>query len=431
METMPETPANNHDAKLVELDDLLAKMHDLVAQIEEQKNLATQKLNKLNPIKEDIVSQQNQLKSDIEAVRGQKTALQTVVEEVNALKSTAEQNRNSVQGAVDTIEQTRQNFEGLRNTAQTQHDDLNAKHGEVAAKINEIKKAYEDVERQRKVLLDDHTDDQGNTIKSVFNQVNEAYNSIKNQLEETKRESDLIRQEIAKHQKSSLDNINVFITDQGKIVSEFVDKNRVEIDSLKNELENKILSLLPTAGAAGLASTYFDAKSRYAPTPLKLNNESNYKWMRHIFHFIKGYAGLLIPYIIFLAPLAGIVYIFWSLLDKIKPEDIHFEILIFRSLISLPLITISLFGWSSIRLNRRLYEEYNHKERVMQLYHSFKSEVAQHGNEEHTKMLLEIMLKAVGDKPSLAMHRYDGGFGGIAPRNLIENLINKKSGNEG
>jgi hypothetical protein len=434
MEPMAETPADNHDAKLFESDALLVLMRDLVAQIEGEKNLAAQKLNELKSIKEGIDSQQTQLKSDIEAVRVQKAALQTVVDEVSALKNTAEQNRNSVQDAVNTIDQARQNFEGLRSTAQTKCDELNAKYaeyGDLATKINEIKNAHEQIERQRKVLLDDQTDDQGNTIKSIFNQVNEAYISIKDQYEAAKRDSESIRQEIAKHQKLSLDNINVFITDQEKKVSEFVDRNRAEVDSLKNELENKILSLLPTAGAAGLASTYYDAKSKYAPTPLKLNNESNYKWMRYTAHFIKGYAGLIIPYITFLAPLAGIVYIFWSLLEKIKPEDIHFEVLIFRSLISLPLITISLFGWSSIRLNRRLYEEYNHKERVMQLYHSFKNEVVQHGNEEHTKMLLEIMLKAVGDKPSLAMHRYDGGLGGIAPRNLIENFFNKKSGNQG
>lgn len=430
METMPETPANNHDAKLVELDGLLAKMHDLVAQIEEQKNLATQKLNKLNPIKEDIVSQQNQLKSDIEAVRGQKTALQTVVEEVNALKSTAEQNRNSVQGAVDTIEQTRQNFEGLRNTAQTQHDELNTKQGEVAAKINEIKNAYDLVERQRKVLLDDQTDEQGNTTKSVFNQVNEANTNIKTLLDETKRQSEDARQKIADHQKASQEATNRLTEDHGRLLKEFHETTTQEINSLRDSLEREIRGLLPEAGAAGLASTYFEAKSRYAPTSFDGNGQN---WIRKFLCYLKCYAPTVIFYGMFLAPLGVIVWIFYDLLAKMPNSmtEVHWEILLFRALISLPLVTISIFGWSSIRLYRRLYEEYNHKQRVMQLYHSFKSEVAQHGNEEHTKMLLEIMLKAVGDKPSLAMHRYDGGLGGIAPRNLIESLINKKSGNEG
>jgi hypothetical protein len=430
METLAETPANNHDAKLVGLDALLAKMLDLVAQIEEQKNLATQKLNELNPIKEEIVSQQSQLKSDIDAVRGQKTALQTVVDEVNALKSNAEQNRNSVQGAVDTIEQTRQNFEGLRNTAQTQHDDLNTKHGEVAAKINEIKKAYEDVERQRKVLLDDQTDEQGNTTKSVFNQVNEAHTTIKTLLDEAKRQSEETKQKIADHQKASLEATSRLTQDHGRLLQEFHDAKTQEINSLRDTLEKEIRGLLPEAGAAGLASTYFEAKSRYAPTSFDGNGQN---WLRKFFCYLKCYAPTVIFYGMFLAPLGVIVWIFYDLLEKMPNSitEVHWEILLFRALISLPLVTVSIFGWSSIRLYRRLYEEYNHKQRVMQLYHSFKSEVAQHGNEEHTKMLLEIMLKAVGDKPSLAMHRYDGGLGGIAPRNLIENLINKKSGNEG
>ncbi|MFN5609452.1 MAG: hypothetical protein ACK48E_06865 [Holosporales bacterium] len=409
MEMIAEIPADNHDAKSVELDVLLTNIRDLVRQVEEQKKLATQKFNELNPIKEGIVSEYSQLKNDVEAVRGQKTALQTVVEEVNALKHTAEQNRNSVQGTVDTIEQARQNFEGLRNTAQTQHDDLNTKHGEVAAKINEIKKAYEDIERQRKVLLDDQTDEQGNATKSVFNQVNEAHTNIKTLLDETKRQSEEARQKIADYQKSSEENITRFNEEQKKVYSDFISSSKNEIITLKASLEKEIRGLLPEAGAAGLSSTYFEAKARYAPTSFDGHGKS--WWWKAVLH-VQCYAPSIMFYAMFLVPLVIIVGIFYDLLEKLPASmtEVHWEILLFRALISLPLVTVSIFGWSSIRLYRRLYEEYNHKQRVMQLYHSFKSEVDQHGNEEHTKMLLEIMLKAVGDKPSLAMNRYDGGL---------------------
>ncbi len=94
-------------------------------------------------------------------------------------------------------------------------------------------------------------------------------------------------------------------------------------------------------------------------------------------------------------------------------------------MLSLPLAAISAFGWSSIRLYRRLYEEYNHKQRVMQLYHSFKDEIGD--SEEHKNALLAIMLSAVGDKPSLAMHHYDKNIGdiGIGIGDIIGKLMGK------
>ena len=52
-------------------------------------------------------------------------------------------------------------------------------------------------------------------------------------------------------------------------------------------------------------------------------------------------------------------------------------------------------------MNRKLYEEYNHKHRVMQLYNSFLKELKETGTTEEQQKLREIMLETVQDKSSL------------------------------
>jgi len=111
--------------------------------------------------------------------------------------------------------------------------------------------------------------------------------------------------------------------------------------------------------------------------------------------------------------------------------NINEAILLLRMSLTIPLAIISVFGWSSIRLNRRLYEEYNHKQRVMQLYHSFKKEIDKEGDPEHKKALIAIMLKTVDDKPSLTMHKYDKSVEDVIPALNLGQILSffKKSDN--
>jgi bifunctional ADP-heptose synthase (sugar kinase/adenylyltransferase) len=73
------------------------------------------------------------------------------------------------------------------------------------------------------------------------------------------------------------------------------------------------------------------------------------------------------------------------------------------------MLAISSFGLWSIRLNRRLYEEYNYKQRVMQLYDGFSRVVDEDGSEEQKEALIDVMIDAVKEKPSLMMSKYDRG----------------------
>ena len=210
---------------------------------------------------------------------------------------------------------------------------------------------------------------------------------------------------------------------------EYIKDQRGDFNQLRKDLKKEIHDLLPEAGAAGLASAYFEAKTRYGAVPYKNptdeekvdeknadkktddeknSDETTFSRPNAFWHFIGTNIKGIMFYTLFIAPLGFIVYFILfgdlKLGEFIVDEKFNYNALWNRFFISSPFATLSWFGWSSIRLNRRLYEEYNHKQRVMQLYHSFKKEVGLHGTEEQREKLLDIMLKNVGDKPSLAVH---------------------------
>jgi len=133
--------------------------------------------------------------------------------------------------------------------------------------------------------------------------------------------------------------------------------------------------------------------------------------------------------VLFILPILGIVLIFYDLvrdLPKASLANLDFRILTLRVLIALPLATISAFGFTSLRLYRRLYEEYNHKQRVMELYASFRKEIAENGTEDQKRALLTIMLNAVADKSYLAAGAVEGKGEEeiLAKVNTIASLLN-------
>ncbi len=62
-------------------------------------------------------------------------------------------------------------------------------------------------------------------------------------------------------------------------------------------------------------------------------------------------------------------------------------------------VFIAFFGFRSIGRKRLLYEEYNHKQRVMTLFDSFRKETDESKISEHKKRLLKIALDTVEEKP--------------------------------
>ncbi len=282
------------------------------------------------------------------------------------------------------------------------------------------------------------------SINGILTTVQEHANGIMGHLDEiipvTQEHVDNLTKEIKSyHKKLLIDEKD----DEGNPVNSIKTENENYIkdqkgnfNQLRKDLEEEIRALLPEAGAAGLSSAYFEAKTRYGAVPYKrptdeekidekntdkktddkkntdkkTDDETTLCIPNAFWHFIGTNTKGVMFYTLFILPLAVIIYLMVSnnitgLIDIVnKDGTLNFNALLRRFFISSPFAMLSWFGWGSIRLNRRLYEEYNHKQRVMQLYHSFKKEIGEHGTEEQKQELLDIMLKNVADKPSLAVH---------------------------
>ena len=199
------------------------------------------------------------------------------------------------------------------------------------------------------------------------------------------------------------------ILDSIEEVEKFKNEQPAQFADLKNMLEADIRSLLPGAGAAGLASAYAQAKARYGALPY----EEKVTLWNAIFAFLnllKGHSGNALHYVLFIAPLIFVTWHFSDLAQIASDPNgggATLELVLMKLAISTPAIPVSLFGWSSLKTQRRLFEEYNHKQRVMQLYHSFKNEIEEFGDDAQKKELLAIMLKTVADKPALVMNEHD------------------------
>ncbi len=214
---------------------------------------------------------------------------------------------------------------------------------------------------------------------------------------------------------AKLEGLDPLITDIEEYYSDLLTDDRVDekgkpITSIKKELDDyikyiktEIRDLLPGAGAAGLSKTYFEAKKRYGV--LSDNELVGGIWNNKLHLVTKGFKTLLF-YSMFIVPLVFIVWMFYGAIDGLDDtENDIYGLLLIRFFIATPLAGISWFGLYSIRVNRQLYEEYNHKQRVMELYHSFSDMLADYGAEDYGEKLLGIMMETVNTKPSLDLRR--------------------------
>ncbi len=396
---------NQANSMLAELQKYISMAQESYTRLKADQETITASNQKISKQQEELEDKQQNLVDLTVVLDGQHSTVQNLLEAIAAMKVEAENNRNLVISDVQIITQKRAEFEELKNQAQAAKDEMTNKQAELATKISEINSAYDRITQQQNVFFDDSTDQEGAVIRSIVNQFHDANTSIKGLLSETKRNSEVAAVEIKS-----------FVSKTEDQLKEIEKNSHEQMSALKLSLEQEIRALLPEAGAAGLASAFYEAKSKYAVTSIepKVDNVFLYHLLK-VWHFLASSLTPIFFYSMFILPLLAIVWIFYDLLVFIKEITkaansdmrIDISILFLRFLLALPLATISWFGWSSIRLYRRLYEEYNHKQRVMQLYHSFKDEINTNGDDDQKKSLIAIMLTTVGDKPSLAMQDYD------------------------
>jgi len=299
---------------------------------------------------------------------------------------------------LDSVTQKTANFNELAVKADAAHKELITHQAAVGGKTTEIESLYTNTQKLYTELFTDSVDKASNTTvkPSIRTEIQNLNSQAKAQVQEI--------QNVFKSTSSDFDKIKAeFTSDRTKFITEAND----QFAALKTAIEKEIRSLLPGAGAAGLASSFFDAKSKYAATPFREDPKKASTKIERAFHYLRSLLISFSFYVLFVGPLLYVFFYLHSHFDSATPgsENTTAWNIFLRVAYVSPLVLISLFGLSSINLYRRLYEEYNHKQRVMELYHSFKEELADDENQK--KELLEIMLKTVKDKPSLVMHHYE------------------------
>jgi len=340
---------------------------------------------------ENVTKDYADVSTKISSLQGQQTALQSILSDLAATKAAAENDGNTVKGDVKEIGDQKAAFINLNTDTQAHYDALIQRLGALEVKIVEIEDANTKISSLRRTLLESSDDS-----KSVQDEISDLREQITAILTQVSVERDAaVTALTALRERAEHD-------DQARASA-----LNERFDKLHKSLQEKILALLPSAGAAGLASTYYDAKSRYAPTSYagKPGAPVLTGWKKLMRSVVGNNPASVVAtvffYAMFILPLLALAWGTYELvrdLEQNRGSTLNIEVLALRFLVAVPLATISAFGFASLQLFRKLYEEYNHKQRVMELYRSFRDEIETSGDKEQIKALLTIMLDSVADK---------------------------------
>jgi predicted nucleic acid-binding Zn-ribbon protein len=342
-------------------------------------------------VSDKLSKEHEEIAAHIAELQTQQTSLQTVLKDISDIKSAAEGNGTAVKNFLDEVGQTKERFATLNTDTGTQYDSLIKKQDALQAKISEIEDANTKINDLRRKLFE-NTDD----TKSVQNEIDDLRTQIRTILTGATTDRD-----------TSAAELTAFLEKANRDQEASTISLNKKFDALHESLKGEILALLPSAGAAGLASTYYDAKSRYAPTSYagKPGSSTLTGWKKVVRGLVGNNPASVVAtiffYGMFLVPLGALAYGTYDLVWQLEHNPqfrFDYRILALRFLIAVPLATISGFGFASLQQYRKLYEQYNHKQRVMELYRSFRDEIATNGDAEQTKALLKIMLDSVADK---------------------------------
>lgn len=165
-----------------------------------------------------------------------------------------------------------------------------------------------------------------------------------------------------------------------------IDTYTEEIKQLKiqfTETKKEIQKLLNPASVISLSNSY------------KETREEDYK--KTSLSVVGNYTLFLVPLILIL-----IYFLYPSILkmEVTKSED-YIKNLLPNISVIIPLSIISWFGLNSIKKNKHMHDEYNHKQRLMQTYVGFK--VENDKNDENNSLmerLHEVIINSVAENPN-------------------------------
>ena len=257
----------------------------------------------------------------------------------------------------------------------------------------------------------------------IENKINEAYKNVVNKYSDLFEPIEGEKSKITQLNEN-IDNINQFNQSLDKEIKPNLVNAQGYLDDLKIDINTKrtdIKSLLLSATLGALSQGYQEAKEEYS-----VKGEKKYKKSEKIvdifshsplnlFVFLNNilfrYSSSVFNYIIFILPLLVICVIFLepkTLENIFNYEALYgngdgrlkgWEFLVLKVSISLPMLWVSWFGQRNISQRKRLFEEYNHKLRVVQMYVMFNDNEKSYNLDNKVK-LERILLDVIKENPA-------------------------------
>ncbi len=218
----------------------------------------------------------------------------------------------------------------------------------------------------------------------------------------------------------SMEKIKKFDESLEKEIKPNIEEKQKYLDELKTDIDKKredVNSLLESSTGGALVQGYRESMEEYSKRG-SLDYKKAFgekKWLPKIYKCLSTFihnnftrhVGVIVNHITFFLPLIVICLIFIEpafikeLLNH-GNSQVSFtgtEFILFKISVSLPLLWIAWFGQKNISHRKRLFEEYNHKLRVVQMYIMFTANGNTY-NLAQKKELEGTLLAAINSNPA-------------------------------
>ncbi|MCB9810678.1 MAG: hypothetical protein H6779_02520 [Candidatus Nomurabacteria bacterium] len=340
------------------------------------------------------------------------------------------------------------------NALQTQVDAIKAYHAELISNPDSIQTDIKD--SQQKItdfyvdlLGGDGTSGKAKEIRDFYTKLTETdgieeetkriYTEITEKYEELfdapEGENSEIQNLEANIKKAELfkKKIDTEVTPEIEETRKYLKDLRTDIDTKREDVN----SLLSDATTRTLLNAYTESKSEYSKFKRKeFIKGAHIENVLIFFHNILGrHVGSVMNYAMFILPLVGVSLIFVNektaeiVLNSLTAEGVTpsaLELIYVKTIISIPLIWIAWYGQRNISQRKRLFEEYNHKLRVVEMYLLFNTGDKSYQLDTANKdKLAQILLEAIEHNPAEHLGRGETIIDRVSERFHVEGFYKK------
>lgn len=241
----------------------------------------------------------------------------------------------------------------------------------------------------------------------------------------------------------NIKKIEIFKNKVDKEIVPEIEQTRKYLGDVKIDIDTKLAdvgALLSDATAKTLAEGYMESKCEYSKLKPKKYEKGKILKNISIFFFNNTIRqlGTLLDYAMFIIPLVFVSLIFINektaeivlkSLATAGTSPTAAELIYVKTIISIPLIWIAWYGQRNISQRKRLFEEYNHKLRAVQMYLLFNtSDKTYFLSNPNKDKLAEILLSAIEYNPAQFLGRGETIIDRVYERFHVEGFYKKLKG---